>query len=266
MHHYGNKSDRSERVALRLALLGLLSIGSCDWTAQQSSSDKPNNSGESAETEMDDYEQHRKRMISRHLAARDITDDRVLKAMESVPRHLFVPAHLRDQAYRDSPLPIGSGQTISQPYIVALMTQLAQPQPGDIALDVGTGSGYQAAVLAELVEQVFSIEIVQPLADEAAKRLAQLGYDDVQVRHGDGYEGWKSEAPFDLIVLAAAPDHVPPELIKQLAGGGRMVLPVGDRYQKLIVLEKDDEGNVTRKEIAPVRFVPMTGKAEVTEQ
>jgi len=212
--------------------------------------------------EPDRYAEARRRMVETQLKARDITDPRVLDAMARVPRHLFVPESLRDEAYNDYPLPIGHSQTISQPYIVALMTQLVRPTKDSIALDVGTGSGYQAAVLAELCKEVYSIEIIKELADSAAKRLAELGYKNVQVRCGDGYRGWPEKAPFDVIIVAAAPDHVPEPLVNQLAPGGRMVLPVGRWYQELVLIEKDDEGNVTKRTIAPVAFVPMTGEAQ----
>lgn len=204
----------------------------------------------------------RRRMIEEHLAGRDITDPRVLEAMRKVPRHRFVPDGLARRAYGDSPLPIGHNQTISQPYIVALMTQLAEPKPDSRALDVGTGSGYQAAVLAELSKEVYSIEIVKPLAEQAKKRLAELGYDNVTVKAGDGYRGWPEKAPFDAIIVAAAPDHVPEPLVDQLAPGGRMVIPVGKFYQELLLIEKDKSGKAHRKSIAPVMFVPMTGEAE----
>jgi protein-L-isoaspartate(D-aspartate) O-methyltransferase len=209
-----------------------------------------------------EYVEARRRMVAVDLAGRDITDAKVLKAMGEVPRHRFVSRTLRDQAYRDHPLPIGHGQTISQPYIVALMTQLVRPKPGGRVLDVGTGSGYQAAVLAELAGEVYSIEIVEPLADEAKKRLAELGYENVTVRAGDGYKGWPEKAPFDAVVVAAAPDHVPQPLVDQLAPGGRMVIPVGRFYQELLLLEKGADGKVQRKSILPVMFVPMTGEAE----
>jgi len=208
----------------------------------------------------------RQEMVEQDLAGqgRDITDRRVLEAMARVPRHRFVPEDLAYVAYADRPLPIGHGQTISQPYIVALMTQLVEPKPGDKALDIGTGSGYQAAVLAEVCKEVYSIEIVEPLAEEAKKRLAELGYKNVTVRHGDGYRGWKEHAPFDAIVVAAAPDKVPQPLVDQLAPGGRMVIPVGDSYwyQELLLIEKDAAGTVHRRNIAPVAFVPMTGEAQ----
>lgn len=201
-------------------------------------------------------------MVDRQLRSRDITDPSVLAAMGRVPRHEFVPAEHQDLAYGDGPLPIGLGQTISQPYIVALMTQLARPHPGARALDVGTGSGYQAAVLAELVAEVYGIEILCPLAEQAAARLARLGYRNVEVRCGDGYRGWPEHAPFDLILLAAAPDHVPQPLVDQLAPGGRLVLPVGDLYQELVVVEKSLTGEVRRIPSIPVRFVPMTGESQ----
>ena len=200
-------------------------------------------------------------MVSQQLAGRDIVDQRVLTAMRNVPRHKFVPEAIRERAYGDSPLPIGQRQTISQPYIVALMTQLVDPEPHDRALDVGTGSGYQAAVLAELVKDVYSIEIVEPLATEARARLQTLGYQNINTRHGDGYHGWESEAPFDIIIVAAAPDHVPNALVEQLAPGGKMVIPVGDQLQTLLLLEKDMQGHVVQEEVVPVRFVPMTGAA-----
>ncbi|WP_286177527.1 protein-L-isoaspartate(D-aspartate) O-methyltransferase [Stieleria mannarensis] len=208
------------------------------------------------------YATRRAKMVDSQLAGRDIRNQRVLDALRRVPRHRFVPPRIRDDAYADSPLPIGNGQTISQPYIVALMTQLVDPQPQDRVLDVGTGSGYQAAVLAELVKNVYSIEIVAPLARDAEARLKSLGYQNIHVRHGDGYAGWPSEAPFDAIVVAAAPDHVPPALIEQLAPGGKLVIPIGDRFQSLILIEKQDNGSVTRRNVAPVMFVPMTGEAE----
>ena len=201
-------------------------------------------------------------MLSQHLAGRDIRDPLVLKAMKSVPRHEFVPANLRDSAYLDRPLPIGQGQTISQPYIVALMTQLAKPRPDSKALDVGTGSGYQAAVLAEIVDKVFSIEIVEPLAVEARQRLKRLGYQNIEVRFGDGYRGWPEQAPFDLIVVAAAPDHIPQALVDQLVPGGFLVIPVGDQYQRLMLVEKRSDSTIQSTPVTPVSFVPMTGEAE----
>ena len=213
----------------------------------------------------DDNEQHRQRrtqMVEQQLAARDIVDQRVLDAMNRVARHQFVAKSSQSTAYVDSPLPIGHGQTISQPYIVALMTQLVQPTRQAKALDIGTGSGYQAAVLAELVEDVYSIEILEPLAEEARTRLDSLGYNNIHVRYGDGYRGWPEEAPFDVIVVAAAPDHVPEALVEQLAPGGRLVIPVGRFYQNLLVIERAEDGTVSQRNIAPVAFVPMTGEAQ----
>ncbi len=208
------------------------------------------------------FSKARRQMVERDLKQRDITDKRVLAAMGRVERHRFVPEDLREVAYADRPLPIGHQQTISQPYIVALMTQVVRPKATDRVLDVGTGSGYQTAMLAELCKDVYSIEIVKPLAETAKKRLAKLGYKNVTVRSGDGYRGWKEHAPFDVIVVAAAPDHVPGPLIEQLAPGGRLVIPVGDFWQELLLIEKDREGKVGRKKIALVAFVPMTGEAE----
>jgi protein-L-isoaspartate(D-aspartate) O-methyltransferase len=201
-------------------------------------------------------------MVESQLRSRDITDERTLKAMARVPRHAFVPERHRDRAYDDTPLPIPHGQTISQPYIVALMTQLAQLGPDSRVLDVGTGSGYQAAVLAEIVDHVYSIEIVRDLADEGSKRLTSLGYDNVDVRCGDGYRGWPEKAPFDAIIVAAAPDHVPQSLIDQLAVGGRLIVPVGRLYQELLVIEKGSDRSTRRRSVAPVAFVPMTGEAQ----
>jgi len=204
----------------------------------------------------------RQRMVRYQLEARDIRDQRVLEVMGRIPRHRFVPESQRESAYADWPLQIGAGQTISQPYIVALMTQLAQPRPDSRALDVGTGSGYQAAVLAEMCREVYSIEIVESLATESRVRLAELGYRNVEVRHGDGYRGWPEHAPFDVIILAAAPPHIPEPLVEQLAVGGRLVLPVGERSQELVVVEKQPDGTTRQWTEIAVMFVPMTGEAQ----
>jgi protein-L-isoaspartate(D-aspartate) O-methyltransferase len=214
-----------------------------------------------AETERE-FAERRRVMVEKQLARRDITDRRVLQAMQRVPRHRFVPDEYRDLAYADTPLPIGQNQTISQPYIVALMTQLAKPSANSRALDVGTGSGYQAAVLGELCKDVYSIEIVQSLAESGKQRLKELGYKNVEVRQGDGYRGWKEHAPFDLIIVAAAPNHVPEPLTEQLAVGGRLVIPVGRSFQTLQVIEKQPDGSLRRSMVTFVRFVPMTGEAE----
>ena len=212
-----------------------------------------------------DFAELRRRMVRDTIAEpRDgrppVLDVRVTSAMEKVERHLFVPEEIREWAYRDSPLRIGWQQTISQPYIVALMTELAEPDPEDRVLEIGTGSGYQAAVLAEIVDHVFTIEIVEPLGLRAAAALDAAGYGNVTTRIGDGYVGWPEEAPFDAIVVTAAPDHVPEPLVEQLATGGRLVLPVGPvgGRQELQVLEKQADGEVERKRVIPVRFVPLT--------
>jgi protein-L-isoaspartate(D-aspartate) O-methyltransferase len=201
-------------------------------------------------------------MVDRQIRNRGIQDERVLAAMSRIPRHRFVPKNLQSQAYDDHPLPIGHGQTISQPYIVALMTELARPEPGDRALDIGTGCGYQAAVLSDLVQAVYSIEIVKPLATQAEARLRQLGHTNVEVRCGDGYQGWPEQAPFQIIIVAAAPDHVPQPLLDQLSPKGRMVIPVGRNAQELQLIEKSDDGTLTFTKIASVAFVSMTGIAD----
>jgi protein-L-isoaspartate(D-aspartate) O-methyltransferase len=205
----------------------------------------------------------REQMVVEQLERRDIVDPRVLATMRRVPRHEFVPRLFAAASYDDRPLPIGHGQTISQPYIVALMTQLVDPAPTARVLDVGTGSGYQAAVLAELAAEVYSIEIVVPLAQEATQRLQTLGYANVHVRQGDGYRGWPEHAPFDAIVVAAAPARIPQPLIDQLAPGGKMAIPVGQAWQELLLIEKDEAGRIYERSVVPVAFVPMTGEAEV---
>jgi protein-L-isoaspartate(D-aspartate) O-methyltransferase len=186
----------------------------------------------------------------------------VLEAMSKVPRHEFVPEASRRSAYDNRPLPIGHGQTISQPYIVALMTHLSEPDPDDTVLEIGTGSGYQAAIFSALVKRVYSIEIIEPLAQQAKTRLDRLGYDNVTTRLGDGYYGWEEHAPFDAIVVTAAASHVPPPLIAQLKPGGRMVIPVGGRFltQQLLLIEKTMDDDIVTRQIAAVRFVPLTGE------
>jgi protein-L-isoaspartate(D-aspartate) O-methyltransferase len=204
----------------------------------------------------------RQRMVAEQIRVRGITDPAVLAAMEAVPRHLFVPDSERRNAYEDRPLPIGSHQTISQPYIVALMTSLLGIRPGDRILEVGTGSGYQAAVLSRLAGEVYSVEILRPLGERARRTLAELGYRNVHVRVGDGYEGWPDAAPFDGIIVTAAPSRIPDPLLRQLKAGGKLVIPVGKTYQDLIVLTKRKDGGFDRENVLPVRFVPMTGEAQ----
>jgi protein-L-isoaspartate(D-aspartate) O-methyltransferase len=196
-------------------------------------------------------------MVTEQIEARGVTDVRVLAAMRKVPRHQFVTPDAQNLAYIDRPLPIEHGQTISQPYIVALMTELARVTPDSKVLEVGTGSGYQAAVLAVLAGEIYSIEIVGALAASAQQKLSSLGYDNVNVRHGDGYQGWPEQAPFDAILVTAAPPEVPEALRRQLAVGGRLVIPVGERFQELRVIERTPNGYVDRS-VLPVRFVPMT--------
>jgi len=204
------------------------------------------------------YAAARERMVAEQLASRDIGDRQVLDAMRAVPRHLFVPEEYRFASYRDHPLPIGEGQTISQPYIVALMTQLLHLDGSERILEIGTGSGYQAAVLAELVDSVHTVEIVEPLARRAGALLDSLGYDKVVVRVGDGYLGWPEEAPFDGIIVTCAPPEVPEPLLDQLADQGRLVIPVGENWQELVVIVRDGD-RYRRSAVLPVRFVPMTG-------
>ena len=205
------------------------------------------------------FDRLRKLMIKNQLQSRGIRDDAVLKVMRSVERHNFVPENYRDRAYSDGPLPIGHGQTISQPYIVAFMTEQLQVSSQHKVLEIGTGSGYQAAILGELAKHVFTIEIIPELAEGAKNILNHLSYKNITVRAGDGYKGWPEEAPFERIMVTAAPAEVPQTLVDQLAPGGRMILPVGAQFlvQYLWVIEKDDQGTVTKEKILPVRFVPM---------
>ncbi len=198
------------------------------------------------------------RMVSEQIAGRGVRDPEVLRVMRATPRHLFVPPNLRSMAYADHPLPLGYGATISQPYIVALMTEVLAPQRNHRVLEIGTGSGYQAAILSQLAARVYSIEIVPELARSAAKTLRELGYDNVLVRQGDGFKGWPEEAPFDRIILTAAPLDIPKELIAQLAKGGRLVAPVGPFWnQDLVLIERTPDGHIRRRSMGGVSFVPM---------
>ncbi len=210
---------------------------------------------------VDKYQELRERMVETQIARRGIADSAVLAALNAVERHRFVPDRHLGYAYADEPLPIGEGQTISQPYIVAYMTQALGLEKSDRVLEIGTGSGYQAAVLAEIVDSVFTIEIIESLAERAESTLAALGYTNVFVRSGDGYRGWPEHAPYDGIIVTAAPDHVPQPLVDQLAPGGRMVIPIGIESQEILIIERTPEGVVTDTTL-PVRFVPMTGEAQ----
>lgn len=222
-------------------------------------------SGEPASVSEDEYRQARERFVHEEIEGRGVRDPRVLAAMRKVPRHLFVPPDEQKHAYEDSPLFIGYGQTITEPYLVAFMSEALELKPHDRVLEIGTGSGFQAAVLAELVEEVYTIEIVAPLAKTAEERLRRLGYSNVHVRAGDGYLGWPEAAPFDAIILTAAPpERVPPPLIEQLREGGRLVAPVGGSEQDLIRIRRTGKGT-TEQVLLPVRFVPMTGEAEKPE-
>jgi protein-L-isoaspartate(D-aspartate) O-methyltransferase len=209
----------------------------------------------------DEYAAARQRMVEQDLEARGIQDLDVLRVMGQVPRHLFVSNRYRDRAYNDHPLPIGEGQTISQPYVVALMTEALKLRPGDRVLEIGTGSAYQAAVLAEIVEEVYTIEIREGLAGTARRRLRELGYLNVHVKHADGYFGWEEQAPFDAIIITASANHIPPPLIKQLKKGGRLVIPLGRTtfYQTLTLATKVEHG-LSLKQMTGVAFVPMVGE------
>ena len=240
------------QFALSFGMAFGVSLGLTQCRAQENSS------------EIDAHEIRREIMVRHQIEKRGIRDQAVLDAMGKVAREEFVPAHLREHAYSDSPLPIGHDQTISQPYIVAYMTAALELKPESRVLEIGTGSGYQAAVLAEIVREVYSIEIVEPLGKRAAKTLQDLGYDKVKTRIGDGYAGWPEEAPFDAIIVTAAPEKIPQALIDQLAPGGRMVVPVGPNggVQQLVRLRKGEDGTVQREKVMSVRFVPMTGGDE----
>ena len=207
------------------------------------------------------YRKARNKMVVEQLMARGIKDERVLSAMRDVKRHMFVPQEYREYAYNDCPLPIGENQTISQPYIVALMTELLELKGDEKVLEIGTGSGYQAAILSELADQVYTIEILEPLAESASKRLKRLGYNNVTIKCGNGFLGWQEYSPYDAIIVTCAPKEVPLSLIKQLKDGGGLVIPVGEYFQELKLIRKED-GKIITKNIIPVRFVPMIGEDE----
>ncbi|MFW6262325.1 MAG: protein-L-isoaspartate(D-aspartate) O-methyltransferase [Spirochaetota bacterium] len=244
-----------------IAFAGGMSEGQEGTDAPAAGSDRESAAGPSA---FDERVDERERLVERRIVAQGITDQTVVDAMRSVPRHVFVPPEHRDAAYADRPLPIGHGQTISQPYVVAYMTEVLEVGPSSRVLEVGTGSGYQAAVLAEVVETVHTIEVIEPLARSARARLESLDYDAVVVHAGDGYYGWEEAAPYDAIIVTAAAGHVPPPLLEQLKPDGRMVIPVGPVHavQQLILVEKAADGSITTTQLVPVRFVPMTGRAQ----
>jgi protein-L-isoaspartate(D-aspartate) O-methyltransferase len=238
---------------ISLLILWALALPGC----QESEERTIRRSGRSEEA----YAHARERMVQTQIVRRGVRDALTVAAMKAVPRHRFVPESLRKRAYADRPLPIGLDQTISQPYIVAYMTEALALEGGEKVLEIGTGSGYQAAVLAEIADSVFSIEILKPLADRASDQLSTLGYKNVYVRCGDGYQGWPEHAPFDAIIVTAAPDHIPQPLKEQLKIGGRLIIPVGARYQELLLITKTEKG-IEEKRLLPVRFVPMTGEAQ----
>jgi protein-L-isoaspartate(D-aspartate) O-methyltransferase len=211
--------------------------------------------------EEESFTSQRHLMVDSQIKSRGVADEHVLRALKKVPRHKFVPDELQDEAYLDDPLPIGEAQTISQPYIVAYMTEHLELKKADKVLEIGTGSGYQAAILAEIVDSVFTIEIIDVLAKEAEETLKELNYNNVYVKSGDGYKGWPSEAPFDAIIITAAPTKIPQPLVDQLIIGGRMILPLGNLYQELVLLTKTESG-IQKKTLLPVRFVPMTGEIQ----
>jgi protein-L-isoaspartate(D-aspartate) O-methyltransferase len=201
-------------------------------------------------------------MVEQQIEARGISDPATLAALRTVPRHEFLPMRLRSEAYADYPLPIGHGQTISQPFIVAFMTEAIRPQPGERILEIGAGSGYQAAVLAQMGAQVYTIEIVEPLAEMARQTLERLGYKNARVKSGDGFRGWPEHAPFDAIIVTCAPDKIPAPLVEQLRDGGRMIIPVGSGMNQELVLLRKKGDKIEKQSVLPVRFVPMTGEAQ----
>ena len=239
----------------------VLPLAGCGGPQPDTAGDSRFSGGEESRMSDDSFARSREAMVRGQVEARGVRDPVTLSAMGAVPRHEFVPKRIQHAAYEDYPLPIGLDQTISQPYIVAFMTEALMLEPGDRVLEIGTGSGYQAAVLAEIADEVFSIEILCELEERARRDLDRLGYTAVKTKCGDGYQGWPQYAPFDAVIVTAAPDHVPQPLIEQLKVGGRMVIPVGSQYQELIRFTRTDDG-VERERLLGVRFVPMTGEAD----
>jgi len=257
--------DGLRHSLLRKSLVVLLAVG----VGLLVVSDLSTTDGAESAEKKDAYYHRRMSMVKDDIAGTSwgrtgVKDKAVLKAMRSVLRHKFVPARSAGQAYADRPLPIGYGQTISQPYIVAYMTEMLEPEKDHVAIEIGTGSGYQAAVLAKVVKQVYTIEVIPELGESAAKRLKEMDYANVEVRVGDGYHGWKEHAPFDVIIVTAAASHIPPPLIEQLKPGGRMAIPVGPPFQvqQLMLIQKRDDGSVVKRSVMPVRFVPLTREKE----
>lgn len=248
---------------LCLCLLFVLFVGVAPVSKAQESQTEPEaNARSQAEAEEDRLASVRARMVQRHLAEREIEDERVLEAFRAVPRHRFVPDPYRRLAYEDEAILIGEGQTITTPFEVAFMTQILQPKPTDKVYEVGTGSGYQAAILGQLVDQVYSVEIHEPLGKRAAQVIEELGYQNINTRVGDGYLGWPEAAPFDKIIVTCAPEAIPPPLIEQLKEGGRIVVPLGTRFdQKVYVFDKKD-GELVGEAVRPTLYVPMTGQAQ----
>jgi len=239
--------SRTRRSAEQIVLFLCLLLAACSDATPPASADTVEERG---------------KMVEQQIEGRGISDPATLAAMRAVPRHEFLPLRLREEAYGDYPLPIGYGQTISQPYIVAFMTEAIRPKPGEKILEIGAGSGYQAAVLAQTGAEVYTIEIVEPLAAMAQQTLERLGYKNAQVKHGDGYRGWPEHAPFDAVIVTCAPDKIPPDLVAQLKDGGRMIIPIGGGMEQELVLLRKHGDKVEKQAALPVRFVPMTGEAE----
>jgi protein-L-isoaspartate(D-aspartate) O-methyltransferase len=250
------------RVRLTLILMATLVAGPyLRVGAQEKAQSQKQAKGKPAPASDDPFAAARNRMVDRHLVERGIKDPRVLDAFRTVPRHRFLPPGTRRQAYDDESIPIGEGQTITPPYDVAFMTEVLNPKPTDIVYEVGTGSGYQSAILSRLVKEVYSVEIHAPLSESATKVHKELGYSNIHTRVGDGYEGWPDAAPFDAIIVTCAPQKIPQPLIDQLKDGGRMVIPLGDRFTQSVHLVIKKDGKLTQRELKPTLFVPMTGRA-----